>query len=520
MQFFVRKGYQCSWRKAGEAYTRWLAVLLAAFCCLAIQAGACTELTAGTPFWVRLTSPVSSYDAKPGTPVQGFLLESPECDEAPVLPMRVPVEGKVVAVHRVGLGIRRETASLEIEFLRLVPSGSKPIEIKSRVMRLDNARESVKNGVIHGIVSTDTPQGRISSRLKYLPSLHLYPDPFLLGFKMLFPVFPEPEIYLAPGTDVEAQLTQPVKLPADLPQAPGVPAMQHENDLARDLDGLPERTFTKKGKEADVIDLVFVGSRAEVEQAFQSAGWKQSEHVSKGAVLHQFSAFLGKTNYATAPISAQWMDGHPADLTLEKTFDSYGKRNHVRIWALEKTWEGEPLWASAAVHETGATLSVRHKGFMHHVSEDVAEEQHMVVRDLEAAGCVDSIGSIARPDMDHMMQNATGEFFRTDGTLDVVRLKACEFDSRGAGFSDAPPPKPGSRAYRYTRREILTVRSDLWRANCIYSLFDVTRITVKALRQNSSHRAEESYFRQENHRTVTTGLPQPDTSPHEAELGP
>ena len=520
MKYFVRKGLGWSWRKAGHPSSRFLTILLPALCALAIQAGACSDLAAGTSFWVRLTTPVSSYNAKPGMPVHGFLLESPECYDAPVLPMRVPVEGRVVTAHRVGLGLRRETASLEIEFLRFLPEGDAPIEIKSRVKLLDNARESVKNGVIHGIVSTDTPQGRISSRLKYLPSLHLYPDPFLLGFKMLFPVFPEPEIYLGPGTDVEAVLTQPVKLPPDLPVVTPVPVLEHETELTQDLNGLPERTFTKKGKEADVINLVFVGLQSDIEQAFQAAGWKQSEPVSRSAVMHGFHAFLAKTNYATAPISMQWMDGRPADLTLEKTFDSYGKRNHLRIWALEKSWQGEPLWASAAVRETGATLSVRHKGFMHHVSEDVAEEQHVVLRDLEAAGCVDAVGLIARPDMEHMMQNATGEFFRTDGTLEVIRLKPCQFDLHGAGYSDAPRPKPGSRAFRYTRREILTVRGDLLRANIIYSLFDVTRITVKAFRQNSSHRAEEASFRQENHRALTSVAPQADSSPREPELGP
>lgn len=520
MKFFVRKGLECCWPKAGHAASRFSGILVAALCALAIQASACSELPAGTSFWVRLTTPVSSYNAKPGMPVHGFLLESPECDDAPVLPMRVPVEGQVVTAHRVGLGLRRETATLEIDFLRFSPDGAAPIEIRSKVKLLDNARESVKNGVIHGIVSTDTPQGRISSRLKYLPSWHLYPDPFLLGFKMLFPVFPEPEIYLAPGTDVEAVLAQPVKLPGDLPSVEPVPALQDESELTHDLNGLPERTFTKKGKEADVINLVFVGSQSDLEQAFQAAGWKQSESVSKHSVMHQFHAFLAKTNYATAPMSAQWMDGRTADLTLEKTFDSYGKRNHLRIWQLEKTWEGEPLWASAAVRETGATLSVRHKGFMHHVSEDVAEEQHVVIRDLEAAGCVDAVGAIARPDMEHMMQNATGEFFRTDGTLEVVRLKPCQFDLHGSGYTDAPQPKPGSRPFRYVRRQILTVRGDLLRANIIYSLFDVTRISVKAFRQNSSHRAEEASFRQENHRALTSAPPQSDTSPHELELGP
>jgi hypothetical protein len=475
---------------------------------------ACTELPPGTSFWVRLTAPISSYTAKPGDPVQAFLLESPQCESAPVLPIKVPVEGHVVSAHRVGLGLWHETATLEVQFDRILPDGAAPIAILGRLTLIDNARESVKNGVIHGIRSTDTPQGTISSRLKYLPSLHLYPDPFLLGYKLLFPVFPEPEIRLESGTDLELVLTQKASLPPDLAPVAPVPALDHASELARDLTGLPERTFTKKGKEADVVDILFAGSRADLEQAFQTAGWRQSEAVSKSAVARQLYAFLAKTTYQTAPISAQLFEGHTPDLTLEKTFDSYERRNHLRIWSLEDSWEGAPLWASAAVHETGATLSIRNKGFMHHVSDDLAEEQRFIVRDLLAAGCVDAVGTIARPEMDHMLRNATGEFFRTDGTLTVVRLKPCESDAHGAGFSDAASAKPGSRPFRFARREILTVRSDLWRANCIYALFDLTHITAKALRANSSHRAAVAEFRQGSHALSD------NTSPSDSETIP
>jgi len=473
------------------------ALLLSGVLGLPLSARACTELPAGTSFWVRLTTPVNSYTAKAGMPVEGFLLESPECENAPVFPMKVPVQGRVVSAHRVGLGLWHETAAIELSFDRLLPEGAAAIEIKGQVKVVDNAREEVKNGVVRGIRSTDTPQGRISSRLKYLPSLHLYPDPFLLGYKMLFPVFPEPEILLEPGTDVQVELTHVAALPADLAPVQPAPELDHVAELSTQLTGLPERTVTSKGKTADVVNVVFEGSRENLEHAFQAAGWKESEPVSKRAVMHQMYAFLAKTNYSTAPMSAQLLEGRRPDLTLEKTFDSYEKRNHLRIWAMGNTFDGQALWVSAAVRETGATLSVRHKGFIHHVSQDLAEEQRMVVRDLMAAGCLDSLGTIARPDMDHVMQNATGDLFRTDGSLTVVRIKPCAPDSQAAGFSNEPRPKPGSWAFRYTRRQILTVRSDLWRANCIYSLFDLTRMTVKALRANSSHRAEVAAFRQE-----------------------
>jgi hypothetical protein len=463
-------------------------LLLTILCDWSGPAEACDQLAAGTQFWVRLTAPLSSYDAKPGTLVRGLLLKSPECDKVPVLSTKVPIEGKVLSVHRVGLGLWHETAALEIVFSRLLPPGSGAIEISGRVKLIDNAREGVKHGVILGIRSTDTPEGRISSRLKYLPSLHLYPDPFLLGYKLLFPVFPEPEIDLKSGSDLQVELTQAAALPTDLPPVVETPVIEQSPELIEGLKKLPDRTFTKKGNPADVVNIVFAGSLTDLENAFQAAGWQQSDAVSPHAVLRQFYAFLARASYANAPMSSQFLEGRKPNLTLEKAFDSNEKRNHIRIWELEDKWKGMPLWGSAAVREMGATFSIRHKGFIHHVSEDLDEEQQTVLRDLSVAGCVEGVGSVARPVMDHVLRNATGEFFHTDGLLLVVRLKSCESDSDGSSAIVPPPSRHGSRAFRYLRREILTVRSDLLRANCIYAMFDLTRMTVLALHRNSSHR--------------------------------
>ena len=467
-----------------------LVAILFAFCSATTPAKACDQLAAGSLFWVRLTASLSSYTAKPGMPVQGFLLKSPECDNAPVLSAKIPVEGRVLSVHRVGLGLWHETAALEIAFTRLLPQSGSPIEINGRVKLIDNARETVRKGVIRGIRSTDTPQGRITSRLKYLPSVHLYPDPFLLGYKMLFPIFPEPEINLQPGTDIEVELIQTASLPAGLPTVARIPAMNQDAELTARLTALPMRTFTKKGKEADVVNVAFIASRNDLEQAFQAAGWQPSDPVSTHAVVHGMYAFLAKTNFSTAPMSLQLLDGRKPDLTFEKALQTSEKRNHLRIWQADSS-DGTPLWVGAAVHETGATLSIKHKGFIHHVSEDLSEEQQAVMQDLFVAGCVDAAGSVARPGMDHIMPNATGEFFRTDGSVEVIRLKPCTSAPTEITSANAPPFKAGSRAFRYVRREVLTVRSDLWRANCIYSAFDLTRMTVAALRRNSSHRAEQ-----------------------------
>jgi hypothetical protein len=52
-----------------------------------------------------------------------------------------------------------------------------------------------------------------------------------------------------------------------------------------------------------------------------------------------------------------------------------------------------------------------------------------------------------------------------------------EPDTNGASF------KPGNHAFRYIRRQILTFKNDIWRANIIYGAYDAGRMTVAALRQ-------------------------------------
>src|SRR5690348_7301810 len=56
----------------------------------------CENIPAGKSFWVRLLDPVASYSSKPGTFVRAILIQSPDCDGAPVFPAGLEVDGEVV----------------------------------------------------------------------------------------------------------------------------------------------------------------------------------------------------------------------------------------------------------------------------------------------------------------------------------------------------------------------------------------------------------------------------------------
>jgi len=451
------------------------------------MAFACDSVAAGQTLWVRLRAPVSSYSSKPGDAVHGVLTEAVVCGNEVVLPVGTNIDGVVHSVRKVGWGIHHETAALDMRFGRAVVNEASPVLISTTLLEVQNAREEVTSkGVIQGIRSSDTPEGRINSRLIHLPTYNPYSDLGLIVYKATFPIFPEPEIYFPAGTDLRLKLTQPVQ---GLPAVPAPNAMAQEPaqdvDIERMVPEFPRRATTVKLANADLVNLAFIGSRQQVEDAFRQSGWSTSDPFSKHTFVRTFYAFLNNSTYDQAPMKTFLLDGKPADMSWQKSLNSYNRRDHLRMWQWTETPEGEIIWLSSSTHDTRATLSVKHHEFVHHISPDIDDERSTVIRDLELAGCVQSVHLVPRPGMPTFTQNANGDVVRTDGELAVVQLKECQPLVPGLPSSTAGTNfKPGNHAFRYIRKQILTFRSDIWRANIIYGAYDLTRMTIETFRHH------------------------------------
>jgi hypothetical protein len=464
----------------------------------------CEYIPTGKSFWIRLLDPVASYSSKAGTSVRAVLIQSPECGSTPVFPAGLEVDGELLSVRRVGMGFKHDSASLVIQFNRLVTSYGEVLPISAQVVEIDNAREIARNGVIHGIRSTNTPQGRITSGLIHLPTYNPYGDVTLMVYRSLS-ILPEPEIYLPPGTDLRLQLTNPMFV-ADQPDLPPVSFQLDEyerGEIEQLLQGVPERTTTRYGKDADLMNLLFLGSQEQMDEAFTSAGWVPSDPNSPRSFLKQFAAFLTFNNYSQEPISHQLLNGKPQDFTWQKSFDSYGKREHLRIWSQAHTVLKQQAWLSAYTRETSAALSLKYHKFIHHIDANLDDGVNMLVRDLTLSGCVDSVYLLPRPDVHPMMVNATGDEMRTDGMLTVVQLKDCNRPTvEYTRLNPLITIRPRSRVVRYFRNEVLLYKSDVVRGNILYGGFDLCRMGIHSLRH-----------RHDSDANVDNGLPLSPASP-------
>ncbi len=137
-------------------------------------------------------------------------------------------------------------------------------------------------------------------------------------------------------------------------------------------------------------------------------------------------ALLNNNGYAQQPMKTFLLDGEPQDMNWQKGLNSYGRRDHLRIWQWTPEGATEPVWVSTSTHDTGAVLSVKYKGFVHHISPDIDDERAKVIRDLNFSGCVKSVSYVSRPGIPTVTQNATGDLVRTDGSVAVVQLQDCQ----------------------------------------------------------------------------------------------
>jgi LssY-like putative type I secretion system component LssY len=493
--------------RIGSLAKRIFVLPLAVVFCTSVHAQdqPCKVIAAGQEFWIRLTQPVATYSSKRGTAIQAMIIASPACDSSPAFAAGTLVEGRITNVRRVGMGVWHGSSAVTIDFDKVI-SGQESLTVETRIEEVANGRETVKRGVIQGIGGQATPQEVMSTRLLHLPFWNSEAYWIFLLRRGAFPFSPEPEIYLPAGTDLRLRLMAPLEIPEGVLPAPAEENTPDEAEIDADLRekllALPDRSLTGSGRPSDIVNLAFLGSREQIETAFRAAGWTYGDAVSTRSVLREMRAFSSLNSYTHLPISNQWLGGRAADIRLEKSFDSYQKREHIRIWnqdALESD-----LWVSGAIRETGASWSLRTGRFIHHVDADLDAERDKVARDLTLSGCVANVHHLQREESPVREKNASGDALWTDGGIAVIELKDCEAPPVAELTSSAELPwRPKSRIKRFVRAQALSIH-DLWRSNVIYVSFDLGLTVVHSLRHR--RRVESETKPSTSVRTASAGV--------------
>ena len=380
---------------------------------------AAARIPSGSQIQIRLTTEINTSKAKVGDPFQALVI-------APVV-----VEGRVAMAAAATLTghVKESTAAvnpddqavLALAFDEIRDASGKKASIAAKLTAIDNARESVDaDGRILGIVASKTGSGRLDQGINKVSEKYPSFAELLGTVKQVVLKETDANIDFKAGVELTIALAKPLDWTGSV-SMPDIASIEPQEQLFRLVNSEPFRTATQKDQRpSDITSLMFLGSRQQIEDAFQKAGWSPAAKLTDQSKLETFRAMAEMRGYQEAPVSVLLLDGRPPDLVFEKINDTFAARHHLRIWQRPGRFNGQDVWVCSATHDTGISFSDENRTFIHKIDPQVDLERAKVVNDLLLTGLLHGLSLVERSGLPQNMSNATGDALKTDGSMAVV----------------------------------------------------------------------------------------------------
>jgi hypothetical protein len=184
---------------------------------------------------------------------------------------------------------------------------------------------------------------------------------------------------------------------------------------------LPRFSAKMSGATQAPVSLIFLGSGAELLEAFTRARWHAAGRLTPRSALRAFGRGLLNKPYFTAPVFPSFLDGRLHDVAFQRTDDggSSRRRHHARWWLTDFICEGKQVWVATASYDAGVGLGRIFPMPIHHIDPDIDAERDYIVRSLTESGGprVTQEVRITEP---MTGRNAAGDLFHTQGMAFVL----------------------------------------------------------------------------------------------------
>jgi hypothetical protein len=395
-----------------------------------------SDLAPGQTISVRLVSAASSDRSRTGDPIEGVVTyplctsgENLACkpDELLLAP-GTKVDGTVLFAQKAPDKYWRPR--LVLDFSNVVHKDGKTSPLYARVIDVDNARETVRNNEILGIIQPHVT-GKVSLAFAALGAINPIAGYTINGVRAVYGLSIRREILFPAGTDTQVQVVRPSML-TQKEEWSGWPTLPLTSKLRTLVEQAPVRTQTKDGTLSDVTNLMFLGTREQIISAFNEAGWFEAVPSNFGSDVKVVQATLRQTGYSAAQVSTLMINGRPPDLVFQKSLDTFAKRHHIRIWKLPSTYDGREVWVGAATHDIAVEHTKTMTKWTHRIDPYIDRERDWVESDLLFIGTGTGYVDVNRSAVPHTAENATGDNIVTDGMMSVVQVGTAKTPSEGA----------------------------------------------------------------------------------------
>jgi hypothetical protein len=220
-----------------------------------------------------------------------------------------------------------------------------------------------------------------------------------------------------------------------------MPALWTHHEHEPGLAALPMVTHTSAGIPGDALNAGLVGNKEDITRAMHAAEWFPADPITLRTSIDIIGSVAFDRPYHDAPVSPLYYQGKKEQLAFEKPDGrSADQRHHVRLWlVLEKGTDGRSVWLGSITFDRGVGLSHDTGQVTHHIGPNIDAERDLLMRDLQAAGMVETFFQISGIGPTLRGRNGEGDPYYTDGEIDVARL-VVDGAKRTERPSTLPPP--------------------------------------------------------------------------------
>lgn len=161
---------------------------------------------------------------------------------------------------------------------------------------------------------------------------------------------------------------------------------------------IPRFTRASDGLHVDPINLILIGTKENLEKAFEKIEWQKADKLNPKSVTKMIRTFLANKPYPKAPFSSLYLFGRRQDIGFQQSINnSPRKRHHIRFWAINtdkiidpfdiKFWTKKQkiqsdkifMWVGAGSQDIGFGIKKLTYQITHRVDPDVDRERKYIL---------------------------------------------------------------------------------------------------------------------------------------------
>lgn len=147
-------------------------------------------------------------------------------------------------------------------------------------------------------------------------------------------------------------------------------------------------------KDADPLNIVFVGEREAIWSALVRQGWHATEVNHMKSAMKTTRSFFFGSQYLYSPISPLYLYGRSQDAGFQKARNSISRRNHMRLWRAPYNFQGQEVYVGQISRDIGVKFQKR-TITTHAIDPYVDHTRDSLIGDLAYSEALSGVGYVS-----------------------------------------------------------------------------------------------------------------------------